>query len=505
MPIDPRIPLSVFANQPNFTESLAQGMQLRSLARRQKLEDMQIAEAERQQAEQAGIRQAAAGAVTPAQSRQVNIPGVTLGQYGDVGGHTDTLNSPPSFDREKMLSNLAANPNTAADVPNYQAQFAQQDQQMQEMLTKIKSGQLALQGAQIKALNDHADAVGRYAGPVAQMEQEKADPNQINAVYQQQRAAAQQAGLDVSELPAQYVPGLGQRIMGQAMSVKDAVANQHSNATLAETQRHNQQTEQPKPGVDVPFSPEVQKQKIAISLASKAAPLGAGGLDDAAVDQAAQMYLQTGQMPALGMGAAAAGLRTKIMNRAAQLNGTADIAQNKAAFGTYQQQSKNAQPQFIAIRTANQHLDLVGQAAKALDNGNLQMLNNIANQYGVAVGNDPKTTFDAIVTVAGPEVVKASAATGQMAESEIARVRSNFQSGMSPKQIESNVAAMRGLMDGKYKSLQKNLADLKGGNVTGGAGVGETAPVAPQVSNIHVNPQTGQKIGWDGKQWVALP
>jgi hypothetical protein len=138
-----------------------------------------------------------------------------------------------------MLSNVAANPAIAGQLPQVQSQFAQQDMQMQKMLTDIKTGQIKLQSEQIKALNEHADAVGRYATPIAQAEQSQMSPDQINQLYQQARTAAQNAGLDTSELPQQYVPGIGQRLVTQAMSVKDAVSSQHSAATLAETNRHN--------------------------------------------------------------------------------------------------------------------------------------------------------------------------------------------------------------------------------------------------------------------------
>jgi hypothetical protein len=496
MPIDPRIPLSVFSNQVDPVQNYGQIQQLRSLASRKKLEDLQVqqeqmklSELARQQQEAAGVRQAAANAVTPAQTNQVSIPGVSLGQYGDVGGHTDSLTSPPQFDRSKMLSNLAANPQTAAEVPQYQAEFAKQDLALQQQLMAIKTAQVKLSSDQADALTKHADLAGRYAEPVAEAEKQGLPPEQIAPIYQQSLQAAAQSGVDVSTLPPTYVPGIGQRTVQQAMSVKDAVAANHQAQQAAETATHNRAEENQKTvnTAEGVFQLKPDGTKGArLGSPTKAlvtAPLPGNGLDDAAVDQAAKLYLQTGQMPSLGMGAAGAGLRTKIMNRAAQLNGSADIAQNKVGFSTYQDQAKKAQPQFVAIGTANQHLDLVGQAAKALDNGNVQALNNIANSYGVAVGKDPKTTFDAIVTVAGPEVVKASASSGQMAESEIQKVRNNLQSGMSPKQIESNVAALRGLMEGKYKALQKNLNDLKGGNVTGGNG--NNSPASPGAQSSH--------------------
>lgn len=135
---------------------------------------------------------------------------------------------------------------------------------------------------------------------------------------------------------------------------------------------------------------------------------------------------------------------------------------------TLSSQAKKAQPQFVAFDTADQHLQLIEQAGKALQNNNIQALNQIANSYGVAVGKDPVTTFKALTTVAAPEIVRASAGSGQMSEKEIEVARNNFDPKLSPRQITANVAAMRGLMAGKKAALQKNIQGLKGGDIGGG-------------------------------------
>lgn len=150
-------------------------------------------------------------------------------------------------------------------------------------------------------------------------------------------------------------------------------------------------------------------------------------------------------------------------------------------------QAAKAQPQFVAFDIADQHLQLVEQAGKALQNGNVQVLNQIANAYGVAVGKDPVTTFKALTTVAAPEIVRASAGSGQMSEREIEVARNNFDPKLSPAQITANVAAMRGLMAGKKNALQKNLQGLKQGDVTGGAGQQQAAPNGNEIHYKVVN------------------
>ena len=43
-----------------------------------------------------------------------------------------------------------------------------------------------------------------------------------------------------------------------------------------------------------------------------------------------------------------------------------------------------------------EHLGLLEEAGQALDNGNIQVLNRVANAFGVEVGKSAKTTYDLI-------------------------------------------------------------------------------------------------------------
>jgi hypothetical protein len=52
----------------------------------------------------------------------------------------------------------------------------------------------------------------------------------------------------------------------------------------------------------------------------------AGDFSDAALDQAAELYATSGQMPSLGMGKASSALRVKIANRAAELHPLNNLA-----------------------------------------------------------------------------------------------------------------------------------------------------------------------------------
>ena len=62
---------------------------------------------------------------------------------------------------------------------------------------------------------------------------------------------------------------------------------------------------------------------------------GAGGLTQAAIDQAALQYATTGQMPSIGLGSTgvAGQKKTAILNRAGELGQGTNIAANKASLG----------------------------------------------------------------------------------------------------------------------------------------------------------------------------
>lgn len=103
---------------------------------------------------------------------------------------------------------------------------------------------------------------------------------------------------------------------------------------------------------------------------------------------------------------------------------------------------------------ALEHLGLLHQAGQALKNGNIQVLNAVANEFGVQVGNDAKTTYDHIATRVGDEVTKAFI-PGAGGEGERTRAAADYSSSLSPQQRESNIKADIHLMD----SQQRNLTD----------------------------------------------
>jgi hypothetical protein len=220
------------------------------------------------------MRAAAAGAVTPASTQQVNIPGVSLGQYGSTGNQTDSLTTPASFDMQKYQGNVASNPAIAYQLPQIQAQQAQAEQAQAQARAKSQQEQIAIQEGlgrldaqsrqQVVAATD---TIGKAAGAV-----KMAAPEMKAQVYQSAlQALASDPNPMVQKMiqgaPQQYTPQLDGQIdqwITHAMSISD----------IAE--RTNPK---PSPGVNVPFSPDVQKQKVDIFTSGPdAKQINAGGV-----------------------------------------------------------------------------------------------------------------------------------------------------------------------------------------------------------------------------------
>jgi hypothetical protein len=292
MAVDPWIPLSAFRNSPDLMEIASRASAIKDASQQRKLRQMQMDDYARKQKEEDAMRAAAAGAVTPASSQQVNMPGVNLPGYSapvnvsdgsngpqqsvslptngfQLRGSRDTLNTAPSFDQNKYLANLAGNPNTAYQVPQVQAQQAataqsQADARMKDEQTMIaiREGLGKLNAQDRAAFSGANEDVARAMYAV-----KSAPPEQKPAVYQQQlRTLASNPNPFVAKMvqgaPPQYDPQIEPQLdqwINHAMSISDIA------------KRVNPEPRKQVPGVDVPFSPDVEAQKVRISAASKSA------------------------------------------------------------------------------------------------------------------------------------------------------------------------------------------------------------------------------------------
>jgi len=142
--------------------------------------------------------------------------------------------------------------------------------------------------------------------------------------------------------------------------------------------------------------------------------------------------------------------------------------------------------QFLASATTSQnHLQLLGQAAQALDNGDSTLLNSAAQGFAKATGSAAPTNFDAVKNAVNGEIAKAL--TGNVTVSEQAALEHDMNNASSPKQIAGIVQKYTQLIQGKKDALQQQYNSAKQGQANFG-GTTQNAPAATHV----FNPKTGK-------------
>lgn len=102
--------------------------------------------------------------------------------------------------------------------------------------------------------------------------------------------------------------------------------------------------------------------------------------------------------------------------------------------------------------TASNHLGMLEQAGEALNNGNVQALNALANAFHVQIGDSPAVTFKAIADNVNAEVGKVLAG-GSPHQTELDELRQNLNRKQSPEQIHSVIDSYIGLMDGRIGEI----------------------------------------------------
>ncbi len=106
-----------------------------------------------------------------------------------------------------------------------------------------------------------------------------------------------------------------------------------------------------------------------------------------------------------------------------------------------------------ANNVALEHLGMLDEAREALNNGNIPVLNAIANAVGVQAGKSAKTTYDTIAQRVGQEV-NSSYISGGGGQVERLASSSNFNSSSGDNQIKNNIKATVKLMESQQRGLE---------------------------------------------------
>ena len=211
------------------------------------------------------------------------------------------------------------------------------------------------------------------------------------------------------------------------------------------------------------------------AMARLAAESATGKLTPESIDLAAQLYAQTGTLPPLGIGKAAAGLKTQILNRASELTmggGTsaADAASKLISTKQDVQSASKAVKDFstglqsrqvTSFNTAIDHLATMDKLADALANNDVKVFNTVANAFARQTGSPAPTNFDTAKTIVASEVAKAVSGSS-MALKDRDEIRDQILAARSPEQLKGATDTLKKLLGGQLNSLNLQYENSTG-------------------------------------------
>jgi len=193
-----------------------------------------------------------------------------------------------------------------------------------------------------------------------------------------------------------------------------------------------------------------------------------GGMTPETLDFVAQTYIQTGQMPPLGMGKVAAEMRQKVLARAAQITtgGGASAADAAGTVATNKQDiaGKTATVKefstgvgarrVTAVNTALNHLETVDKLANDLGNSDIKVFNAASNALAKQLGVAAPASFDAAQAMVANEVIKAVVINGGGVK-ERQEAAETFARANSPEQLAGVTKTYKELLAGQLSTLEQ--------------------------------------------------
>lgn len=194
-----------------------------------------------------------------------------------------------------------------------------------------------------------------------------------------------------------------------------------------------------------------------------------GGLSQAAIDQQAEKYYQTGQLPPSGRGAAGVALGRTIMQRASELHPGASLAEGSAEFAANKESLKKLQSNLDAVsafeKTANKNLDLfTSLAKKAIDTG-VPLLNApLRTGAKLLAGSEDQLAMDAARQVAVNEIAKVTSSpglTGQLSDTARKEIAAFIPESATYGQALKVAEVLKKDMANRHQSYQEQIDDIK--------------------------------------------
>jgi hypothetical protein len=493
-------PSGYFAQQQQQPDLVGNLSHLLALKQQQQLAPLQLQQAQQNvQSGQLDIQQ---------KQREADSSAAIQKAYMDSNG-----------DLSKAISDAAK---SGKALPGDLAKLQQIHFQVQEQAYKTlqEKGNRAIQEADF--MDGAADAV------------KNAPPEQRPAVYQQQIANLQKAGVDVSQVPPQY-PGdqafgaLSLGLKSHKNAIEQAAKQAETQKNVAQTQEAQAGTQQKQaetsfyqqnggaPGV----SAEIQQQadwlkknpgkgpsdyKLWVMKNSPSAivmgnQLGGSGKSDA-LDFAAENYRQTGQMPA-GF-SRSPGTTSAVIARAAELdkqNGGSGIAANKSVLESNKKSLDSIQKNFDNVtafeNTAGKNLDtFINTAKSVIDSGSPLINSPLRNLSNAAIGSDKMAAFNAARATALTEIAKvlnSSNASGVLSDSARHEVEGLIGPNATLKQIYSAANILKQDMRNRHESYQQQINDIQG-RIKNNGGASATPAGPSSTSPVKITLPSGKTI-----------
>lgn len=114
-----------------------------------------------------------------------------------------------------------------------------------------------------------------------------------------------------------------------------------------------------------------------------------------------------------------------------------------------------------SLNVAGSHLQTLDGLSDALNNGNTQLFNRVANEFSKQTGSPAVTNFDSAKEIVGDEVAKAVVgATGALGDREA--IKENIKSASSPQQLKGVIRTYINLINGQKSGLQQQYEQSTG-------------------------------------------
>jgi len=287
----------------------------------------------------------------------------------------------------------------------------------------------------------------------------------------EQSIAKRQAARDLGTIAAQRQRRTGLQTLGK--EAREAVKARHK-VTKEDIEAAPEGTiiKRLKPGADV-SQKEFDQAMLREPKEEGPASQGALSLSPAGLDIAARMYSTTGMLPPMGIGKATAGIRTRIINRAAEIDPNLNIAANKAGF----ESNKSALTNLKRIHNSSKAFEqtalrnakvLERTMQKAIDTGS-PWLNRPIRLLATATGDPAMSAFNAALQTVTPEfarLLSSPTASGQLTDSARHEIATILSKDATPRQILAALDVLRQdarnrtmSYEGQVKALEWQIAN----------------------------------------------